>query len=104
MRVINFLIEKPRILFLTLAFILLSGISSGLSVPIQENPELAERWGGVRIFLPGASSERIETEIVNDLEIKLREVEEILELESIITQGFSTIVVELNQSVPPMLI
>ena len=104
MRVINFLIEKPRILFLTLAFILLSGISSGLSVPIQENPELAERWGGVRIFLPGASPERIETEIVNDLEIKLREVEEILELESIITQGFSTIVVELNQSVSPMLI
>jgi len=78
MRVINFLIEKPRILFLTLSFILLSGISSGLSVPIQENPELAERWGGVRIFLPGASPERIETEIVNDLEIKLREVEEIL--------------------------
>ena len=104
MNAINFLIEKPRILFLTLAFILLSGISSGLSVPIQENPELAERWGGVRIFLPGASPERIETEIVNDLEIKLREVEEILELESIITQGFSTIVVELNQSVPPMLI
>jgi len=104
MNVINFLIEKPRILFLTLAFILLSGISSGLSVPIQENPELAERWGGVRIFLPGASPERIETEIVNDLEIKLREVEEIDELESIITQGFSTIVVELNQSVHPMLI
>jgi multidrug efflux pump subunit AcrB len=104
MNVINFLIEKPRILFLTLAFILLSGISSGLSVPIQENPELAERWGGVRIFLPGASPERIETEIVNDLEIKLREVEEIDELESIITQGFSTIVVELNQSVPPILI
>ena len=104
MNTINFLIEKPRILFLTLAFILLSGISSGLSVPIQENPELAERWGGVRIFLPGASPERIETEIVNDLEIKLREVEEIDELESIITQGFSTIVVELNQSVHPMLI
>ena len=104
MNAINFLIEKPRILFLTLAFILLSGISSGLSVPIQENPELAERWGGVRIFLPGASPERIETEIVNDLEIKLREVEEIDELESIITQGFSTIVVELNQSVHPMLI
>jgi multidrug efflux pump subunit AcrB len=104
MNAINFLIEKPRILFLTLAFILLSGISSGLSVPIQENPELAERWGGVRIFLPGASPERIETEIVNGLEIKLREVEEIDELESIITQGFSTIVVELNQSVPPMLI
>ena len=58
----------------------------------------------MRIFLPGASPERIETEIVNDLEIKLREVEEIDELESIITQGFSTIVVELNQSVHPMLI
>jgi multidrug efflux pump subunit AcrB len=45
MKFINIFLERPRILFLTLAFILLSGISSLFSVPIQENPELAERWG-----------------------------------------------------------
>ena len=104
MKFISLLIDRPRILFLTLSFILLAGISSALSVPIQENPELAQRWSGVRVFYPGASPERIETQVINDLEIKLREVVEILELETIISHGYATIVVELQQSVSPDLI
>ena len=104
MKFISLLIDRPRILFLTLSFILLAGISSALSVPIQENPELAQRWSGVRVFYPGGSPERIETQVINDLEIKLREVVEILELETIISHGYATIVVELQQSVSPDLI
>ena len=104
MKFIALLIDRPRILFLTLSFILLAGIPSALSVPIQENPELAQRWSGVRVFYPGASPERIETQVINDLEIKLREVVEILELETIISHGYATIVVELQQSVSPDLI
>ena len=104
MSFINLLIEKPRILFLTLSFILLAGISSAISIPIQENPELAQRWSGVRVFYPGASPERIETQIVNELEIKLREVEEIKELDSIISQGYASITVELEHSIHPDLI
>ena len=100
MKFIELLIERPRILFLTLSFILLAGISSVLSVPIQENPELAERWASVRVFYSGASPERIETEAINELELKLREVVEIRELTSIITQGFGNVLVELEQSVP----
>tara|TARA_Y100000992_G_scaffold301089_1_gene271150 strand:+ start:1038 stop:4100 length:3063 start_codon:yes stop_codon:yes gene_type:complete len=99
MKFINIFLERPRILFLTLAFILLSGISSLFSVPIQENPELAERWGNVAIFYPGASPERIETQVINDLEIKLREIVEIDELDSIISQGYSKTHIELEESV-----
>ena len=101
MKFINIFLERPRILFLTLAFILLSGISSLLSVPIQENPELAERWGNVGVFYPGASPERIETQVINDLEIKLREIVEIDELDSIISQGYSKTHIELEDSVLP---
>ena len=104
MSFINLLIDKPRILFLTLSFVLLAGISSAISIPIQENPELAQRWSGVRVFYPGASPERIETQIVNQLEIKLREVQEIEELDSIISQGYASITVELQDSVHPDLI
>ena len=50
MSFINLLIDKPRILFLTLTFVLLAGISSAISIPIQENPELSQRWSGVRVF------------------------------------------------------
>ena len=104
MKFIELLIKRPRILFLTLSFILLAGISSVLSVPVQENPELAERWGGVRVFYSGASPQRIETEVINDLELKLRELVEIDDIETVITQGFGTIVIELEQTVPGDLI
>ncbi len=100
MRFINIFLDRPRILFLTLVFILLSGISSLFSVPVQENPELAERWGHVGVFYPGATPERIETKIINDLEVKLREVVEIRELNSIISQGYSRTQIELEQSIP----
>ena len=99
MKFISIFLDRPRILFLTLAFILLSGISSLLSVPIQENPELAERWGNVSVFYPGASPERIETQVINDLEIKLREIVEIDQLDSIISQGYSKTHIELEESV-----
>ena len=103
---ITIFLDRPRILFLTLASILLSGISSVSTLPIQENPELAERWATVTISYPGATPERIETQIVDNLENKLREIVEIdiEDLESIITQGFSETIVELQQSVPPALI
>ena len=104
MKFISIFLERPRILFLTLAFILLTGISSIFTLPIQENPELAQRWASVTIEYPGATPERIETQVINDLEAKLREIVEIDELESIITQGFSNTTVELEQSVPPRLI
>ena len=106
MKFINIFLDRPRILFLTLAFILLSGISSVFTLPIQENPELAERWATVTISYPGATPERIETQVVDNLENKLREIVEIdiEDLSSVITQGFSETIVELQQSVPPALI
>ena len=104
MKFISIFLDRPRILFLTLAFILLSGISSIFTLPIQENPELAQRWASVTINYPGATPERIETQVINDLEAKLREIVEIDVLESTITQGFSNTLVELEQSVPPRLI
>ncbi len=104
MKFISIFLDRPRILFLTLAFILLSGISSLFTLPIQENPELAQRWASVTIEYPGATPERLETQVINDLEAKLREIVEIDVLESTITQGFSNTLVELEQSVPPRLI
>ena len=104
MKILDIFLERPRVLFLTLTFILLAGISSALSLPVQENPELAQRWGSVTTNFPGASPERIETQILEQLELKLREVTEIDELDSIISQGFSTTVIEFHQSLDPLLI
>ena len=73
-------------------------------MPVQENPELAQRWGAVTVTLPGSSPERIETQVLEQLELKIREVTEVDEIDSFITQGFSTTVVEFAQSLDPLLI
>ena len=80
MKFISIFLDRPRILFLTLAFILLTGISSILTVPVQENPELAERWGNVSVFYPGATPERIETQVVNDWKLNSEKLLKLMNL------------------------
>jgi hypothetical protein len=57
-------------------------------VEVKENVELVERWGNVSVFYAGELGERIEIQVVNDLEIKLREIVEIDEFDSIIWEGY----------------
>ena len=53
---------------------------------------------------PGASPTRIETQILEPLEAKLREVYELDEIISFASQGFSTTVLAIKDEVPPYLI
>ena len=82
MGLIKVFLERPRILILTLIFFLLVGYSGFNNIPRQEMPELAERWGVVIQVYPGASPDRIETQVTEILEIKLREIPEIRNLNS----------------------
>ena len=53
---------------------------------------------------PGASPTRIETQILEPLEAKLREVYELDEIISFASQGFSTTVLAIKDEVSPTLI
>ena len=99
MSLIKVFLERPRILILTLIFFLLVGYSGFNNIPRQEMPELAERWGVVIQVYPGASPDRIETQVTETLEIKLREIPEIRNLNSNIRQGSATTLVELKDEV-----
>ena len=99
MSLIKVFLERPRILILTLIFFLLVGYSGFNNIPRQEMPELAERWGVVIQVYPGASPDRIETQVTEPLEIKLREIPEIRNLNSNIRQGSATTLVELKDEV-----
>ena len=99
MGLIKVFLERPRILILTLIFFLLVGYSGFNNIPRQEMPELAERWGVVIQVYPGASPDRIETQVTEVLEIKLREIPEIRNLNSNIRQGSATTLVELKDEV-----
>ena len=99
MSLINIFIDRPRILILTLVFILLAGASSYISIPRQENPELAQRWGSIIIIDPGSSSARIETQVVTKLESALQEIIEIDEIDVNIQPGSAQILIEFKDSV-----
>jgi len=104
MVLLKILFNQPRILILILIFIFLAGMFSLSTLPRQENPELAQRWSIVQSTYPGASPTRIETQILEPLETKLREVYELDEIISFASQGFSTTVLAIKDEVSPSLI
>ena len=81
---LKILFTQPRVFALLLIFIFLSGVFALNTVPRQENPELAQRWSTVQTIYPGASPTRIETQILEPMEAKLREVYELNEILSLI--------------------
>ena len=99
MALIRIFLERPRMLILSLIFFLLVGYSGFNNLPRQETPELAERWGLLIQVYPGTSPEQIETQVTEVLEIKLREIPEIRNLISNITQGAAFTLVEFKDEV-----
>ena len=104
MMLLKILFNRPRVFALLLLFIFLSGIFSLATIPRQENPELAQRWSTVQTIYPGASPTRIETQILEPMEAKLREIYELDEIISFASQGFGTTVLEIKDEVTPDLI
>ncbi len=88
-----------RLLVLTFILIIAWGISSFESLPRQEDPELVSRVAVVLTPFPGASAQRVEALVTEVLEGEIAEIEEIKTLESDSRVGFSTITVELVDSV-----
>lgn len=104
MKFLDLLIDRPRIFVLLLTFISLAGFISLNNLPRQENPELAQRWSTVQSVYRGASPIRINTQVLDPLEAKLREVQEIDEIQSVASEGFASTAIELKDDVPKELI
>ncbi|MBE7384962.1 MAG: efflux RND transporter permease subunit [Leptolyngbya sp. SIO1E4] len=88
-----------RLLILTIILILGWGLSSYQSLPRQEDPELVSRIAVITTAFPGASAERVEALVTTVLEEELSEIEEIDVIESDSRVGFSTVSVELVDSI-----
>ncbi len=91
--------RNRRLLVLTLALILVAGISAYQSLPRLEDPELISRNAIVTTRFPGADAERVEALVTEKIEEELFDVEEIKTLESTSRAGISIIEVELQDEV-----
>ena len=88
-----------RLLALTIILLLGWGLSAYQSLPRQEDPQLVSRVAVITTAFPGASAERVEALVTTVLEEELSEIEAISVIESDSRVGFSTISVELSESI-----
>lgn len=88
-----------QLLILTICLILVWGISSFMSLPRLEDPELTQRDALITTHFPGATAERVESLVTEKIEQELLEIEEIDTLESISRIGISTISINLKDEV-----
>ena len=88
-----------RLLALTIILLVGWGLSSYQSLPRQEDPQLVSRVAVVTTAFPGASAERVEALVTTVLEEELSEIDAISVIESDSRVGFSTVSVELSETI-----
>ena len=96
---LNLFYRNRQLLILTLALVVVWGISALLSLPRMEDPQITQRNAQIVTFLPGATPERVESLVTQPLEDKLFELEAIDTLESSSSSGISVIAIELKDSI-----
>ena len=96
-KIVDLYLDRPRIFLLAMLFIIAGGLLSYDSLPRQENPQLAERWANITAVLPGATPQRIETQIADVLETQLREIDEIKVIDSTSLSGVVRVGLELKE-------
>ncbi len=96
---LNLFYRNRQLLILTLTLIVVWGLSAFLTLPRMEDPEITQRFSSVATFFPGATPERVESLVTEKVEQKLFELEEIESIRSTSRAGFSSVTVELKESI-----
>ncbi len=92
-------LRNPYLLFMTIAVVFVAGLSALLSLPQLEDPRIVGRFPLVLAAFPGASAERVEALVAEPLENALDEIAEIKTIQSNSRAGFTTLSIELADSV-----
>lgn len=98
MDITRFAIEKKRITFVALLVILVTGITTYMSMPRDEDPGFIIRAAMVTTAFPGASPERVEKLVTDKLEEVIQELPEIDFVTSQSKPGISIITVNIKES------
>ncbi|MEM9108858.1 MAG: efflux RND transporter permease subunit [Planctomycetota bacterium] len=91
--------RNRHLLWLSIAVILIGGLSSAVSLPRLEDPRIVNRGPMIITELPGGSAERVESLVTDPLEIALDEIDDIKNVSSTSRAGVSVISIELSDFV-----
>lgn len=93
------LYDNRYLLVLTIVILIVGGLSALLTLPRYEDPRILNRAAFILTRFPGASAERVESQVTDPIETHIREVGEVLELLSFSRNGFSLVSIELKGEV-----
>ncbi len=91
--------DNIRLLILTIAIILVGGLSALFTMPQEEDPKITNRFATIVTSFPGASASRVEALVTEKIENELREIAEIEEISSTSRTGISVVTVELKDTI-----
>ena len=66
--------SNPRLLYLTISLIIVSGLSAFAILPRMEDPLLVERGAFVHTLFPGADPTLVESQVTEVLELELSDI------------------------------
>jgi len=92
-------VKNGRLMSLTIALLIVSGLAALSTLPRTEDPRITNRHASVLTYLPGASTERIEVLLTEKIEQKLRKITEIDEITSSSRPGISVVKIKLKDEV-----
>ncbi|MBQ4834945.1 efflux RND transporter permease subunit [Pseudoalteromonas luteoviolacea] len=96
---IAFLLNNARFQVLLIALLLVSGFAALSSLPRTEDPRIINRFAFVTTYLPGASAARVEAQVTEKIEQKLKQQAEIKNLIAMSRSGISVLSIELEDAV-----
>ena len=92
----DYLLEKPRLVYLLMAGLLFGGYQAYKSIPTASTPDIKVPYVIVNVPWPGSSSSSVEKSLTNPLETKMDDLEELKSMRSYSVPGFSFLILEFN--------
>lgn len=95
----GFFIKNYRITYLLIIALLLSGIWSLFTLPLESEPEVKVPYAIVTTIYPGANPTDVEELVTDKIENKIKDIDNLEEYNSSSSEGVSMIFVEFDMSV-----
>lgn len=93
-RISNFFIEKYRVVYLIIAAIVLLGLQAYITLPREEMPEITLPFVMITTSYNGAAPQEIESQITDEIEAKIKDVDDIESISSTSSNGRSSVSIE----------
>ena len=94
----HYFYREVRATALVVGLVAVAGIASFRTIPRQEDPALARRFGDIVVAYPGATADRVEALVTEKIENAVQQLHEIDEVESISRTGQSVVFVALEDA------